>query len=145
MSLTSDCDGTGIGLTILCPRLSMVFLTLVWAIAFGTVFAMAQLTDGSFEFEGAGLLLVGAACVVRALDGERRGSLRQYSRPSTKPCLFSFKHGQCSSRATSIHSHFPLKTISNSFPYFYSIHQTLHRHHEAFDGSLFLFHGIRHL
>lgn len=70
MALTSDCDGAGIGLTILCPRLSMVFLTLVWTIAFGTVLAMAQLTDGSFEFEGAGLLLVGAACVVRALDGE---------------------------------------------------------------------------
>ena len=73
MPLTLDCDGTGIGLTILCPWLSMVFLTLLWAIAFGTVFAMAQLTDGSFEFEGAGLLLVGAACVVRALDGETLG------------------------------------------------------------------------
>eukprot|EP01046_Picozoa_sp_COSAG06_P107657 COSAG06_NODE_54006_length_297_cov_0.358586_1_plen_59_part_01 len=30
---------------------------------------MATLTDGTFEFAGAGQLLVGAACVVRALDG----------------------------------------------------------------------------
>lgn len=60
----------GIGLTILCPGLSMAFLTLVWAIAFGTVFAIAQQTDSAFEFEGAGLLLVFCACVVRTLDGE---------------------------------------------------------------------------
>lgn len=88
--LTSDCGETGIGLTILCPWLSMAFLTLVWAISFGTVFFMAQLTDGSFEFEGAGLLLVGAACVVRALDGETLGSLGRGSRPpmTTSPPQF---------------------------------------------------------
>ena len=52
----------------------MAFLTLVWAVAFGTVFAMAQFSHGEFEFRGAGLVLVGAACVVRALDGERHRS-----------------------------------------------------------------------
>ena len=72
----------------------MAFLTLVWAAAFGTVFTMARSTAGSFEFEGAGPLLVGAACVVRALDGKRRGSLRTESRPpmKLKPTLFVLIH-----------------------------------------------------
>ena len=67
---TVNCAWTGIGLTILCPGLSMVMLTLVWAVAFATVFTMAKTGGDEFEFEGAGPLLVAAACVVRALDGE---------------------------------------------------------------------------
>lgn len=59
----------GIGLTVACPWLDIVVLTVGWMGAFSIVLAMAILADGSFEFKAAGPLLVGAACTVRLLDG----------------------------------------------------------------------------
>jgi hypothetical protein len=59
----------GIGMTIVAPSFNFVRISAVWVTAFGTLFFIAMVGDGSFETSWAGYVVVGSALMVRAGDG----------------------------------------------------------------------------